>query len=264
MNLPVNKFRSNQPELLSKRSDKKRVNISWSHSLFFQVGLIISLITVFFVMESAFGVYSNKPMALHRSLIEEPYIISDFVLEVPKLIEIPKAPIVNPRTTIATRIFSMVEAIPNNALIETQITSTEFPIVDEVPVIREPILPIDEGKPKNINSVEFVPVYPGCESLDTNKEKIACMSSKIGEFIQNKFRTDKFNDLDPDEIYKVYVKFTIDASGAIKDVIARAANSKMEDEGIRVVERLPKMVPGKQGDVNVNVMYMLPIVFKVN
>ena len=258
MNLPVNNFRSNQPELLSKRADKKRVNVSWSHTLFFQVGLIISLITVFFIMESTFGVYSNKPMALHRSLIEEPYIISDFVLEVPKLVETSKARIVKPRTAITKPIVSMVEVVPNNALIETPIPSTDDP------VIREPVIPIDEGKPKNINLVEFVPVYPGCESLGTNKEKIACMSSKIGEFIQNKFRTDKFNELDPDEIYKVYVKFTIDRSGSITDVIARAANSKMEDEGIRVVERLPKMIPGKQGDVNVDVMYMLPIVFKVN
>lgn len=264
MKSPVSKLKSSRPKLLSKRADKKRVNISWSHSLFFQIGLIVSLIAVFFIMESTFGIISNKPIAKTGITIEEPYFISDFEIEVPKLLKAPRRTIEKPQEAVAKPLSTVVEVVHDVFIKETPVASVEDPIVNDVPHITKPIHSPDDGIPKNINFVEFAPVYPGCENLGSNKEKIACMSSKISEFVQKKFRTNKFSYLNPDAVHKVYVSFKIDKTGEITDVKARATNSDMEKEGTRVVEKLPNMIPGKQGSVNVDVMYMLPIVFKVN
>ena len=90
------------------------------------------------------------------------------------------------------------------------------------------------------------------------------MSSKIGDFIKDKFRTERFNYLNLYDVQKVYVQFKIDTFGNITNVIARGSNAKLEEEGVRVIEKLPKMKPRRQGNINVDVMYMVPIIFKVN
>ena len=43
-------------EGLSKREEKKRINIRWNSGLFFQIGLIISMLFVFLIVESNFGI----------------------------------------------------------------------------------------------------------------------------------------------------------------------------------------------------------------
>ena len=38
----------------NKRAEKKQTNIKWNSRLFFQIGVIVSLLTVFFIMPSRF------------------------------------------------------------------------------------------------------------------------------------------------------------------------------------------------------------------
>ncbi len=45
-------------------------------------------------------------------------------------------------------------------------------------------------------------------------------------------------------------------------MIAKAPNKLLQKETKRVVSKLPTMIPGKQGDKNVAVQYMIPITFK--
>jgi hypothetical protein len=47
-------------------------------------------------------------------------------------------------------------------------------------------------------------------------------------------------------------------------VKAKAAHPILKEEGIRVINSLPQMVPGKQNGQEVGVMYSLPIVFQVD
>ncbi len=264
MKRSVNNLKSNQPEMLSKRAEKKRVNLPWNHSLFFQVGLVVSLLTVFFVMESSFKVKANPIVLGGSSISEEPFAFNDFIIDVPKVLKASKREVIKPvRPTIAKPISTVIEVSSNESKIdETNTASTDDPIVSDPPKTENPL---DEGNmnPKNILGVEFVPIFPGCESLATNEARVACMSSKIGAFVQRKFRTENFDNLDSEKIHKVYVNFKIDSKGEITDIKARAANRELEAEGKRVIGKLPKMKPGKQGSVNVDVLYTVPITFKV-
>lgn len=115
---------------------------------------------------------------------------------------------------------------------------------------------------KNILGVEFFPVFPGCEKLSSDKEKRNCMSLKIKKFIVKKFNTDKIEESSTIKEQTITVQFTIDSNGIVRNVSARAPNKLLEKEAKRVVSNLPTMIPGRQGDKNVAVQYMIPITFK--
>jgi protein TonB len=63
------------------------------------------------------------------------------------------------------------------------------------------------------------------------------------------------------------VEFIIDSGGnvtSVKPMMVRNANNPdLEKEALRVIGKLPKMKPGKQGNEAVNVRYTIPISFKL-
>ena len=107
MRPPSDNLNSDQPKLLSKREDKKRVNIPWNHGMFFQIGLIVSLIAVFFVMESSIN-YSGKIIEPPRDfhLDEPPTII--YNIEKPPVILKPVKKVVNKKIQQRTSISSLI------------------------------------------------------------------------------------------------------------------------------------------------------------
>ncbi len=63
---------------------------------------------------------------------------------------------------------------------------------------------------------------------------------------------------------RVYVSFTIDATGKIMDVkILRSVHPLLDAEALRVVKAMPRWVPGEQRGKVVNVSYNLPIAFSL-
>lgn len=60
----------------------------------------------------------------------------------------------------------------------------------------------------------------------------------------------------------VYVRFTIDEEGNIKDVgVIRGVSPSLDAESLRVVRAMPKWIPGKMQNRYVSVQYNLPIKF---
>lgn len=57
------------------------------------------------------------------------------------------------------------------------------------------------------------------------------------------------------------MQFKIDKSGNVSEIEASAKHDKLKNEAIKVVNKIPQMIPGKQKDKAVEVMYSLPIVF---
>lgn len=248
-----------------KRAEKKAVNIKWNSRLFFQLGVITSLLMVFFVMQTEFKatIADNKPNTIDG--LKEPAMI-DYVIEfdIPKPVA-PVEKIIKKENPVQKKVTSnIIEVKPNTAPdVETPIEPTDLPVVDlptapvTVPSDPEPVLP------RNMINVEFVPVFPGCETLRTNGEKVECMSSKINEFINKYFRKELLEDLRKNETHRIYVNFKIDSNGFIKDVVANSHNAVLKREAQRVITNLPTMKPGKQGEKNVDVLYTIPIVFKI-
>ena len=62
---------------------------------------------------------------------------------------------------------------------------------------------------------------------------------------------------------RVSTLFTIGADGNIKNIRKRGPDALLENEAVRIIERLPKMKPGKQDGKAVDVPFSIPISFKL-
>ena len=148
------------------------------------------------------------------------------------------------------------------------ITNALYSIDDEVEIIsveevQEP-LNIKTGKPIYNSSVPFavvdeVPIFPGCENA---ADKVACFTEKVNEHIRKHFNY----PLEAQEAGiqgRVSTVFTITEDGTIQNIRMRGPDATLEAEVKRIIERLPKMQPGKQDGRVVGVPFSIPITFKL-
>ncbi len=111
--------------------------------------------------------------------------------------------------------------------------------------------------------IDVVPTFPGCENAEGDLKD--CFNESIQNFITANFNTDISKDLglEPGK-QKIYVQFKILKTGEVEVIGIRAAHKDLEEEAKRVVNLLPKMIPGEHNGKSVNVTYMLPISFVVD
>jgi hypothetical protein len=119
-----------------------------------------------------------------------------------------------------------------------------------------------EGEDVPFSKIDEVPIFPGCQG--TKEELRACLQQKVTENVGTNFNSKLAKGLGLQAgVKRIFVMFTIDKEGNITDVKARAPHKALQEEAIRVINLLPKMIPGKQKGENVGVKYSLPIAFKV-
>lgn len=248
---------------LSKREDKLSLNISQNSKIIFQVGLIASLLIVTFVIESSMGASSIKETFSIIDGMEEPPVVAYVIEEeLPKVVPPEKTTVVKKPQVPQQVISSKITPIENNVIKEETPMASTAPTPLDVPAVKKPTVASTPTAPKNVMNVEFAPVFPGCNTSASNKEKVACMSEKINAFVRKTFEAEKFSHLEG--VQTIQVAFKINAQGDVIEVVARAKDKALEKEAIRVVERLPLMLPGKQGTTTVDVLYSFPIKFKVD
>lgn len=64
---------------------------------------------------------------------------------------------------------------------------------------------------------------------------------------------------------KVYVTFVVNSDGKINNVkILRGLGYGLDEEVLRVVNKMPDWIPGKQNGKEVNVQFNLPVNFNLN
>jgi len=111
--------------------------------------------------------------------------------------------------------------------------------------------------------IEEVPVFPGC--IGSNEEKKRCFKDSIKNHFDQYFNTVLGNNLNLSQgVHRVYSIFTINRRGNVVNIRARGPHRKLEEEAIRVLKLLPKMISGIQRGRPVAVRYSLPIIFKTD
>jgi len=110
--------------------------------------------------------------------------------------------------------------------------------------------------------IDQVPVFPGCENL-SNKEQRKCMSMRIAKHVNFNFNIKVADSLKLKGKQRINVIFKISNEGHVVDVRSRAPHPDLEDEAIRVINTLPKFIPGEHQGKQVNVPYSLPIIFEI-
>ncbi|WP_394973653.1 TonB family protein [uncultured Croceitalea sp.] len=118
---------------------------------------------------------------------------------------------------------------------------------------------IDE-EPIPFAIVQEAPIFPGCESASDKK---ACFKESIENHIRKHFNFPK----EAQELGiqgRVSILFTVSSNGTIKNIRKRGPHEFLENEAVRIIERLPQMQPGRQDGKAVDVPFAIPITFKLN
>jgi protein TonB len=109
---------------------------------------------------------------------------------------------------------------------------------------------VSQTDQKVFDTVEQMPEYP-------------CGMQAMIEFLQTNMKY-------PDDAAKqkvegrVMVQFVVETDGSVSDVhVAKQVFPSLDAEAIRVVQAMPKWMPGKEKGKVVRVKYNLPIVFRM-
>jgi protein TonB len=240
------------------KSQKHDANLQKNSTLYFQVGLILTLLAVYGLFEMNFETKSffiEEPI----EIVDDLYVFNDRIKvyeETSKTVEKKKRkPIIFINPIIKDN---------DDPIIETKGVITE-PRTNDIPPIKPSDVPpvIDVEIPVSILAVEQVPIYPGCESATTNKARRDCMQEKLTKLISRKFDKDLASDLGLTGKQRISVQFKIDKFGNVTNIKAIAKHSRLIKEAKRVISKVPKMIPGKQKDKTVGVIYQIPILLMV-
>ncbi|MCU4176703.1 energy transducer TonB [Carboxylicivirga sp. N1Y90] len=219
-----------------KTKKYKHADLEKKRSIFFQIGIIISLACVFVAFE-----WSSSESGL--SIVENDEIWDDpeEMMPITREVEKPK-PIkpIQPEVLIITDDPTVTDVIPDIISEPEDINcAIELP-----PMVEE----VEDNKV--FVRVERMPEFPGGDAallkFIASNVKYPVICAEIG--VQG----------------RVYVAFVVSKDGSVTDVqVVRSPDANLSAEALRVVKMMPKWKPGKQGGKPVNVSYNIPVNFRL-
>ena len=218
-------------------------------SLYFVAGLAVVMALVFIAFEwKTYDEVTDYDISLNvEDMLDE---------EVPLTEQIKTPP--PPPPPAAPEVIEVVEDEEEveETVIESTETSQEEEIieVDDVEVMDDDL---DVDVPFAV--IEDVPVFPGCEGAS---DKRACFNEMMQKHIIKNFRYPEIAQ-EMGVQGRVNVMFTIQKDGSIGNIRYRGPDKNLEAEALRIIEKLPRMTPGKQRGRAVRVPFSIPIVFKL-
>lgn len=233
-----------------------KANLEGFTKIFFQLGLILSLVFVYAAIEYRTYERVSTGLEIVSSERDDDEEIEEFEIE--QIVQPPPPP---PPAPEVIEIVEDEEEVEETIIETTETDEEESVEVEEIVEVEEEE-DIMEDVPFAI--IENVPVYPGCEKEKGNEAKKNCLNKAMQKHVSRKFNGELASDLGlPPGKQRIYIQFKITKTGDIEIIGARAPHARLEKEAKRVVSLLPKMTPGKQRGRAVNVTYMLPISFNV-
>ncbi|TYA55175.1 energy transducer TonB [Formosa maritima] len=247
-----------QIENSESRSQKHDANLQKNSSIYFQIGLIVCLLVAYGLFEASFKTAHVIPPEIGKLPEEDIYVYNVPIKIYEENNDVEKEKI-KPIKLINTIVIDDDSRITPKDFVP--VPETINPPVDprKIKVLEEP----DDLPPFNIMAVEQVPIFPGCEDAITNEARRQCMSDKISSHIQKKFNIGIAERIGLLGEQKIYVMFKIDKQGNVENIKSNSKINQLNEEAERVISTLPQMIPGKQKDKNVEVMYNVPIKFNI-
>ncbi|MEC3964350.1 energy transducer TonB [Flagellimonas halotolerans] len=235
---------------------KKNPNaeIGRNSSLYFMIGLT----SVLFMTWQSFEVKFYE----EESKVSEVVQVTDELKEDVPITEIIRtAP--PPPPPSAPDVIEIVEDVEDvkETVIESTESSQETYIEDVVVKIEDvEVEEVEEEVVVPFAVIEYVPVFPGCEHLQTQTERKNCFNQKVQEHIKANFNYPP-SALEMGITGRVHVQFVIDSNGRVTGIQKRGPDKLLEKEAERIIASLPKVKPGEQRGKKVSVKYSIPINF---
>lgn len=121
---------------------------------------------------------------------------------------------------------------------------------------------IDENSDTlTLEIVDVPPTSTNCLG-ESKKEKSNCFDQKMNEHLRKHFKYP--NKAAEDNIQgKVIVSFVINKEGKVVDIQTNGGHKLLQKEARRIIALLPKFIPAVKNGKPVNIMYSIPINFKL-
>ncbi|MCK5782465.1 MAG: energy transducer TonB [Flavobacteriales bacterium] len=237
------------------------VNLEKYRTIFFEIGLFLSLVLVYFALESK----SKNSFDTEIFYTQQTSVIDDKAMPVTerrkeKIRKLPPPPV------------TQIMVVADNTAIEfeLEISSTEIDQETEIEFQKStppPLMPVEEEEEEevyNFQVVESQPIYPGCENFSDKQSRYICFQKNIMKHVRKNF---KYPEIAREMGIqgRVIIKFVIGKDGVISDAtVLRGIDKSLDEEAIRIVRSIPKMTPASQRGRAVPVSFMIPITFKLN
>lgn len=219
--------------------------------LFFSFGLALTLFISWQAIEWKKYERTNYDLETLNVLEEE-----EEEIPITEQIKTPPPPPPLPPAPEVIQIVEDEEEIEETVIESTETDQEEIIDVEEVDVAEEIVM---EDVPFAV--IEDVPIFPGCEKVKKS-ERRDCFQKKIDQHIRKTFRYPEIAQ-DMGIQGKVYVTFVIDKDGSIININSRGPDKNLTKEAERIIQALPKMIPGKQRGKAVRVPFSVPITFRL-
>lgn len=250
-----------------KLSDKSKNSF-----IYFQLGLIAVMITVLFALEFNFK-EENKIYSASSKISLPDDIIFTYNPKIESKIETKKVVVSKPVAKvnvpkIINEFKETKEEVNDEIIKESAHQESNTTNENSSESNNESSLESSNGNGEKENEVfvvvEFLPRFPSCINVSTNSQK-DCFDTELQKEI---FKHLKYpaKDLENKKEGTVFVQFVVDEKGnftSVKTVENNRATNDMRAAVENAVKKLPKIIPAKQGDRNVKVIYTIPISFKI-
>lgn len=159
---------------------------------------------------------------------------------------------------------TVVEVVDNKKEIEDQMfQSTETSKEEKIEEVQD-LEEADDGL-DNVDVpftvIEDKPMFEQCKDVPKEKQS-DCFKENLDKHVVKNFRYPEAAQ-EMGIQGRVYVNFRINKDGTITVLATRGPDKALEAEARRIIEKLPKMLPGKQRGRPTPVTFAYPIVFKL-
>jgi len=243
---------------------RTKYNMNKNRSIYFQLGVAISLLAALLIINTAFDVQA----------LDSNETIDNWPMDIIQLVH---SPVLKTKEIkiINKKKFEKIELFDQNKIIEEVINLAKpyhinrgVLLSDVFNKIEIPGIKLSKPKKRNTENkvfdiVEQMPLFGDCEGIEKEEAK-KCSDKAIQEYFSKSVRYPALAR----EIGiqgRVFVEFIIDENGAVTSPkLLRDIGGGCGDEVLRVIKKMPDWHAGYQHFRHVKVKMRVPISFKLN
>ena len=233
--------------------------------IFFQIGLIATMLVVLFVLEFNFELKSKKAVVPETITTIDISVPTNFKI-IPKMNPIAEnKPNAQPKFT--NQFKETTKEVPKDKVKPVDNTPKDLDTnAPKEPVSENPIKEVPSTKPETptVLNVEELPMFPACRGLSRN-EQLKCFEEQMSKAVAKNAEYPEI-DRENGKQGRALISYIIDENGKIIDVKAldnKNATPEMKIAAEKAVRKVSKLTPAKQGGKPVRIKYVIPVSFRL-
>ena len=233
--------------------------------IFFQIGLIATMLVVLFVLEFNFELKSKKAVVPETITTIDISVPTNFKI-IPKMNPIAEnKPNAQPKFT--NQFKETTKEVPKDKVKPVDNTPKDLDTnAPKEPVSENPIKEVPSTKPETptVLNVEELPMFSACRGL-SRSEQLKCFEEQMSKAVAKNAEYPEI-DRENGKQGRALISFIIDENGKIIDVKAldnKNATPEMKIAAEKAVRKVSKLTPAKQGGKPVRIKYVIPVSFRL-